>query len=76
MLVTILGNVYGITLRLDIGTELEFLDESFDGYNEGKLEGLFLGDSLRSTDVKVLGSDESTTGAGLTCSGVHVVVVG
>ena len=28
------------------------------------------------TDVKVLGSDEGTARAGLTCSGVHVVVVG
>ena len=66
MLVTIHGNVDGITLRLDIGTELEFLDESFDGYNEGKLEGLFLGDSLGSTNGKVLGSGEGTARAGLT----------
>ena len=31
------------------------LNESFDGSNDGKLEHLFLGDSLGSTDVKVLG---------------------
>ena len=76
MLVTILGNVDGIKLRLDIGTELGFLDESYDGYNEGNLEGLLLGDSLVSTNGKVLGSDEGTARAGLTWSGVHVVVVG
>ena len=35
-----------------------------------------LGDSLGSTDVKVLGSDEGTSRAILTWLGVHVVVVG
>ena len=53
----ILGNVDGITLGLDVGTEFGFLDGYFDGYNDGKLEELFLGESLGSTDVKVLGSD-------------------
>ena len=31
---------------------------SFDASNDGNLEGLLLGDSLGSTGVKVLGSDE------------------
>ena len=35
-----------------------------------------LGDSLRYTDGKVLGSDESTARADLTWLGVHDVVVG
>ena len=39
----ILGNVDIITLGLDIGTELGFLNGSFDGYNEGNLEGFLLG---------------------------------
>ena len=34
------------------------LEVSFDGSNDGKLEGLLLGDSLGSTDGKVLVSDE------------------
>ena len=54
---TILGNVYRITLRLDIGTDLGFLDGSSYGYNEGKLEALLLVDSLGYTDGKVLGSE-------------------
>ena len=37
---TILGNVYRITLGIDIGTELGFLDGSFDALNADKLEGL------------------------------------
>ena len=41
MIGTILGNVDGITLRLDIGTYLGSVDGSFDGYNDGNLEGLF-----------------------------------
>ena len=73
---TILGNVDKITLWLDIGTELGFLDGSFDGSNEGKLDVLFIGDSLGYTDVKVLVSDEGTVRAGFTWSVVHVVVVG
>ena len=72
----ILGNVYGITLGIDIRTKLGFLDGSFDVSNDGNLEGLLLGDSLRSTDGKLLGSDEGTTQAGLTWSGLFVVVVG
>ena len=72
----VLRNVDIITLGIDIGTELGFLDESFDGSNEGNLEGLFLVESMGSTDVKVLGYDKGTFRAGLTWSGVHVVVVG
>ena len=55
---TILGDVDGITCGLDIGTELGSLYESFDGSNDGKIERLFLGESLRYTDCKVIGSDE------------------
>ena len=42
VIVTILVNVYGITLGLDVGTELGSLDGLFDGSNYGKLEGLFI----------------------------------
>ena len=41
---TILENIYGITLGIDIGIELVFLDGSFDGSNNGKLEDLLLGE--------------------------------
>ena len=34
----ILLNVYGIILGLNIGTELGFLDVSFDGSNDDKLD--------------------------------------
>ena len=36
-----------------------FLDRSFYGSNYENISGLLLGDSLRYTDGKVLGSDES-----------------
>ena len=52
---TILGDVHGITLGLDIWTELGSLGESVDGSNDGKLDVLLLGHSLGSTDGKVLG---------------------
>ena len=55
---TILGNVYVIILGMDVGTELVSLDGLFDGSNDGKLERLFLGDSLEYTDGKLIGSDE------------------
>ena len=55
---TILGNVDGITLGLDAGKEPGSLDGSFDDYNDGKLEGLFLGESLVYPKNKVFGSDE------------------
>ena len=41
-----IGNIYVITLGIDIGTELGSLDESFDGFNDDNLEVLLLGDSL------------------------------
>ena len=53
VLVTILGHVDVITLEIDFGTELDSLDGSFYGYNDGKLEGLLLGDLLGYNDVKV-----------------------
>ena len=58
MLVTLLGNLYGITLGIDIGTELDSLYEYCDGSNDCKLEGLLFGYSLGYTDGKVLGSNE------------------
>ena len=47
---TMLWNVYGITLGLDIETELGSLDGSFDGFHDEILEVLFLGESLGNTD--------------------------
>ena len=58
MLGTIIVNVYGTTLVIDVGTELGYLYGPIDGYNDDKSEGLLLGGSLRSTDGKVHGSDE------------------
>ena len=58
MIVAILGNLYGITLGVDVGIDLVSLDRSFDGSNDDKLEGLFLVDSLVLSDDKLLGSDE------------------
>ena len=46
MIGTILVDVDVIILGLDVGTELGSLDGSFDGYNDSKLKGLLLGDSL------------------------------
>ena len=42
VLVTILRDVDGITLSIDVGTELGSLDRSFDGSNESNHEGLLL----------------------------------
>ena len=53
VIVTILGHVYGITNWIDVGTDLVYFDGSFDGYNDGKIEVLLLGDSLGYTGVKV-----------------------
>ena len=39
---TILVYVDGITLEIDVGTELGSLDGSFDGYNDDNIEGLLL----------------------------------
>ena len=52
--VPILGNVDRITLGIDVGTNLNSLDRSFDGSNNGKLEVLLMGYSLVSTDGEVL----------------------
>ena len=43
MLGVVLVNVDGITLGIDVGTELISLDESFDGSNYDKLYGLLRG---------------------------------
>ena len=55
---TKIGDVERITLGIDIGTELGFLDWSFDGSNDRKVGVLFLGDLLGYNYGKVLGSDE------------------
>ena len=55
---TIHGNLYGITLGIDVWIDLVSLDESFDVSNDGNLEILLLGSSLRLTDGKVLGSEK------------------
>ena len=55
---TILGDEDGIKIWIDVGTDLVSLDEPFDGSNDGKFEVLLPGDSLVSTDGKVLGSGE------------------
>ena len=79
---TILVIVDRITPRIDIITDLGYLDGSFDGYNDGNIEGFFFGYSLVYTDGKVLGSDEdiklrSTNGKVLVMwLGGHIVVVG
>ena len=53
----ILGNVDGNTLGFDVGIELGSLIGSLDGYNYDKLKDLFIGDSLGSTNGKVIDSD-------------------
>ena len=53
----ILVNVYGITLGIDVGTYISSLYVSFDNSNDVKLECLFIGGSLGSSNGKVLGSD-------------------
>ena len=58
MLVTILGHLYVIILRLDFGIEMVSLDISLHVLNDGNIEGVLLGDSLRYTDGKVIGSNE------------------
>ena len=59
MLRTILVNLDGIALGLDVGTEIGYLDGSLDVSNHGKLEGLFISwRSLGYTYGKVLGSYE------------------
>ena len=55
---TILENVDGITLFIDVGTYLVYSYVSFDGSNYGKLEELLIWGSLVYTDGKVFSSDE------------------
>ena len=52
MLSNNLGNVDGIALGIDIETELEYLDGSFDDSNDGKLEVFLLGVSLVSDRIQ------------------------
>ena len=58
VLVTLLGNVYGMTLGIYVGTWMESLDGSFHGINGDKLNALLLKESLDYTDGKVIGSNE------------------
>ena len=58
LFVTILGDVYGITLGIGVRIELGSLDRYFYGCNDGKFEGLLLGESMGSNGGKVLVSDE------------------
>ena len=58
MIGTILGNVDRIARGTDIGTKPGYLDGYFDGYNGENIEESLLGDSLRYTDGKFLGSVE------------------
>ena len=58
MIGTILVNLDGVTLWIDVGTYMGSLNGSFDGSNDGMLEGLLIGYSLGYTDGKVYGSDE------------------
>ena len=51
---TILGNIYVITLGIDLGTDLVSLNGSLDGYNYGKLEGIFFYDHWDLLLVKSL----------------------
>ena len=53
----ILINVDWITPGIDVGKELGSIDGSFDCSNNGNHGGLFLVDSLISTEGKVFGSD-------------------
>ena len=48
----------GITLEIDVGTDLGYQGGSCDGYNDGNLDNFFIGDSLGSTDGKVCGYDK------------------
>ena len=58
MLGTILGNAYGITLGIDVGKELGYLDVSLDDSNYGNLEVLLLEGLPGYAGGKVSGSDE------------------
>ena len=67
---TMLGNVDGIKLGIDVGKELVSLDGFLDGSNDVNIEGLLLGDSLGSTYGNVFGSDKGIT---LGCNYVKVI---
>ena len=54
----IIGNMDGITFGIDVGTELGCLGRYFCGSNDGNLDGLLNGVSLRSTDGNFFGCDE------------------
>ena len=54
MIGTILGNLDGITLWIYVGTDLGYLDGSYDGSNDGKLEVLFFEYSLGYTGGEML----------------------
>ena len=56
---TIIRNVYGMTILIEVGPELVSLDGSFYGSNNNKLEGLLFGESLASNNGKVVVYDES-----------------
>ena len=75
MFETLLVNVDGITLGIDVGTYLGSLDRSFDGYNYGKLECLLLGDSLGYIDDKVIGCGQVIK-LGYTYGEVLITVLG
>ena len=53
-----LVNVDEITLGLAVGSQLGFLDGPLEVSNDGKCEGLLIGDSLVSTDSKGINYDE------------------
>ena len=48
------GTKFGSCIVTELGSLLENINSS----NNGKIEGLLIGDSLGSTDVTVLGSDK------------------
>ena len=75
MICTILGDVYGITVRLDVGTYLVSFDGSFDGSTDDKLEGLLIGGSFVYTDGKVIVSDEGIK-LGISDGKVIVTIIG
>ena len=58
VLENIVGNASIITLGIDVGTELGFLNGYFNGSNDDHLEDLCLEDSLGYNHGQVLGYDE------------------
>ena len=58
VIVTIIGNLYGIILRFDVVTELCSLDGCVNGVNYIYIEGLLLWYSLGYTHGKVLSYDD------------------